>query len=192
MNLPNKLTMARIAMIPLLIAVYIIWGERGVPAYLAMGVLYLVASFTDYLDGAIARKRGIVTTFGKFMDPLADKLLVMTALMILADVDAKDILPNLWMPFWAPIVVLARELIVTSIRLVAVGEGTIIAASKLGKAKTAATMAATAYYFLVLPWELAPALDAVGIVMMAIALLLTLYSGADYFWKNRKSIFASV
>lgn len=192
MNLPNKLTMARIVMVPLLIAVYIVWGTHGVPAYLAMGVVYLLASFTDYLDGAIARKRNIVTTFGKFMDPLADKLLVMTALMILADVDAKNILPGLWMPFWAPIVVLARELIVTSIRLVAVGEGTIIAASKLGKAKTAVTMAATGYYFLVLPWQLHPAFDVVGIVLMAAALILTLVSGADYFWKNRKSIFASV
>jgi CDP-diacylglycerol--glycerol-3-phosphate 3-phosphatidyltransferase len=81
---------------------------------------------------------------------------------------------------------------VTSIRLVAVGEGTVIAASNLGKAKTAVTMAATAYYFLVLPWGLSPVFNIVGIILMAAALALTLISGADYFWKNRKAIFASV
>jgi len=192
MNLPNRLTMLRIVLIPVMIAIYLLETILGPWTYVAMGIVYVAASYTDYLDGAIARRRNIVTTFGKFMDPLADKLLVMTALLILADVDAKNLVVGLWMPFWAPIIVLARELIVTSIRLVAVGEGTVIAASKLGKAKTAVTMGATAYYFFVVPWNLHVAFDAVGIALMAAAIALTVVSGADYFWKNRKSIFASV
>jgi len=184
--------MSRIVLIPVMIAVYLLVEVFGVWTYPVMGIIFVIASFTDYLDGAIARKRNIVTTFGKFMDPLADKLLVLTAVIILADVDAKSLVVDVWMPFWAPIIILARELIVTSIRLIAVGEGTIIAASKLGKAKTATTMVAIAYYFFVLPWELGTAVAIIGWVLMGLAILLTLYSGADYFWKNRKIIFASV
>jgi len=190
MSIPNQLTLFRVIMIPVMIVVYLFRQIFGSSVFWIMGVLFLVASFTDYLDGYIARKQNIVTTFGKFMDPLADKLLVMTALLILTDVN--HFMPQMWMPFWIPILILARELIVTSIRLVAVGEGTVIAASGLGKAKTALTMAATIYYFFVLPWQLHPALNVVGIVLMAGAVLLTLISGADYFWKNRKTIFASV
>jgi CDP-diacylglycerol--glycerol-3-phosphate 3-phosphatidyltransferase len=191
MNLPNKLTMLRIILIPVMIAVYLFAETFGVWTYVAMGVIYVVASYTDHLDGKIARKRNMVTTFGKFMDPLADKLLVLTAIIILSDASARGLV-DLWMPFWVPIVIFARELIVTSIRLVAVGEGTVIAASGLGKAKTALTMGATIYYFFVLPWQLHPVLNVIGIVLMAGAVLLTLISGADYFWKNRKTIFASV
>lgn len=191
MNLPNKLTMLRVILIPVMIIVYLLNQQIGQMTYLLMGIIFVVASLTDYLDGYIARKRNIVTTFGKFMDPLADKLLVMSALLILADVAAKGLLGGIWMPFWAPIIILAREFIVTSVRLVAVGEGNIIAASKLGKAKTATTMVAIIWYFFLLPYIDSIVIQGVGIVLMALAVALTLYSGFDYVWKNRKIIFAS-
>lgn len=191
MNLPNKLTMLRVILIPVMIIVYLLNNQIGELTYLIMGIIFVVASLTDYLDGYIARKRNIVTTFGKFMDPLADKLLVMSALLILADIAAKGLLNGIWMPFWAPVIILAREFIVTSVRLVAVGEGNIIAASKLGKAKTATTMVAIIWYFFLLPYIDSIVIQGAGIVLMALAVALTLYSGFDYVWKNRKFIFAS-
>lgn len=191
MNLPNKLTMLRVILIPVMIIVYLFNNQIGELTYLIMGIIFVVASLTDYLDGYIARKRNIVTTFGKFMDPLADKLLVMSALLILADIAAKGLLNGIWMPFWAPVIILAREFIVTSVRLVAVGEGNIIAASKLGKAKTATTMVAIIWYFFLLPYIDSIVIQGAGIVLMALAVALTLYSGFDYVWKNRKIIFAS-
>jgi len=191
MNLPNKLTMVRVILIPVMVAVYLFfplfsWG--GYPMFLLLGLIFAAGSFTDFLDGYIARKRNLVTTFGKFMDPLADKLLVMTALLILMD-SARDIV-TMWMPFWIPLIILSRELIVTSIRLVAVGEGNIIAASPWGKAKTFATMGAIAIYFFLVPlgWT---GFGVIGIILMSFAVGLTLISGFDYFWKNRHLIFAS-
>jgi CDP-diacylglycerol--glycerol-3-phosphate 3-phosphatidyltransferase len=191
MNLPNKLTMLRVILIPIMVIIYLLLDVIGPVTYLLMGIIFVIASFTDYLDGAIARKRNIVTTFGKFMDPLADKLLVMSALLILADVAAKGLVPGLWMPFWAPIIILAREFIVTSVRLVAVGEGNIIAASKLGKAKTAVTMVAIIWYLFLFAYIDSIIIQSIGIIFMALAVALTLYSGVDYVWKNRKIIFAS-
>jgi len=113
---------------------------------------------------------------------------VMTALLILVAVNFD--LPQMWMPFWIPIIILSRELIVTSIRLVAVGEGKIIAASKLGKYKTASTMAAITIYFFLLPFQIL-VFNIIGWAMMGIAVLMTIISGVDYFWKNRKVIFES-
>lgn len=191
MNLPNKLTMLRMVLIPVMIVFYLLLDKIGTITFIIMGIIFVIASLTDYLDGYIARKRNIVTTFGKFMDPLADKLLVMTALLILADVYAKGLVTGLWMPFWAPIVILAREFIVTSIRLVAVGEGNIIAASKLGKAKTALTMVSIIWYLFLVPLNLSIIISSIGVVLMAGSVALTLYSGFDYVWKNRKIIFAS-
>ncbi len=191
MNLPNKLTMLRMILIPVMIVFYLLLDQIGTMTFIIMGIIFVLASFTDYLDGYIARKRNIVTTFGKFMDPLADKLLVMTALLILADIHAKGLVVGLWMPFWAPIIILAREFIVTSVRLVAVGEGNIIAASKLGKAKTALTMVSIIWYLFLVPLDLSLIISSIGVVLMAGSVALTLYSGFDYVWKNRKIIFAS-
>jgi len=185
MSIPNQLTLFRVIMIPVMIVVYLFRQIFGSNVFWIMGVLFLVASFTDYLDGYIARKQNIVTTFGKFMDPLADKLLVMTALLILTDVN--HFMPQMWMPFWIPIVILARELIVTSIRLVAVGDGLIIAASQLGKYKTASTMAAITIYFILLPLDI-PFINYIGWGMMGIAVFMTVLSGTDYFIKNKKII----
>ncbi|NLZ61680.1 MAG: CDP-diacylglycerol--glycerol-3-phosphate 3-phosphatidyltransferase, partial [Acholeplasmataceae bacterium] len=144
MNLPNKLTMLRVLMIPLLIIVYLLKNYFPTAYLWIMGILFLVAALTDYFDGVIARKRNIVTTFGKFMDPLADKLLVLTALIILAD--NHFYVDWMWMPFWFVLIILGRELIVTAIRLVAVSEGKVIAASNLGKLKTGSTMVAILWY----------------------------------------------
>jgi len=134
MNLPNKLTMLRIIMIPAIVILYVLRnaiGNEGL-VFIIMGLIFLVAAITDYFDGKIARARNIVTTFGKFIDPLADKLLVLGTLMIFSDFYANNFqgTTTMWMPFWVTLIILARELIVTSIRLVAVGEGIILHASK--------------------------------------------------------------
>jgi len=196
MNLPNKLTMMRMILIPVMIAVYLLRNAMGLNVYWIMGIIFVVASFTDFLDGHIARKRNIVTTFGKFMDPLADKLLVMTALLIIADVYAKNLLGNMWMPFWVPLIILAREFIVTSVRLVAVNEGKVIAASNLGKAKTALTMLAIIWYLFVLPIDFVDSLSLIasiiGWTLMGASVVMTLISGYDYVWKNRNIIFTSI
>jgi CDP-diacylglycerol--glycerol-3-phosphate 3-phosphatidyltransferase len=183
--------MVRVILIPVMIAVYLILpivSLGGYPMYFVLGLIFVAGSLTDFIDGYIARKRNLVTTFGKFMDPLADKLLVMTALLILMDISRS--LEGMWMPFWIPLIILSREVIVTSIRLVAVGEGNIIAASPWGKAKTFATMGAIAFYFFLVPLG-SFVLGVIGILLMTIAVGLTLISGFDYFWKNRNLIFQS-
>ena len=126
MNLPNKLTTARVVMIPLfLVAVYQGW-------WLAALVIFALASITDALDGHIARSRGLVTDFGKFMDPLADKLLVTAALMVFVDL--------LEVPGWVVFLIVARELAITGLRTIAAGKGVVMAADKWGKVKTASQM----------------------------------------------------
>lgn len=189
MNLPNRLTMIRVVLIPVLIILYLFIDKIGQATYWLMGGVFLLASVTDYFDGFIARKQGIVTTFGKFMDPLADKLLVLSALLVLAD-NSRTV-AFMWMPFWFPIIILARELTVTSIRLVAVGDGKIIAASQLGKYKTATTMLAILWYFFLMTLNI-PWISYTGWILMGIALVLTIVSGVDYFLKNKKIILESV
>lgn len=189
MNFPNKLTVLRMILVPTMIVIYLFMAAIGNATYWIMGSVFVIASFTDYLDGKIARKYHMITTFGKFMDPLADKLLVLSALMILSD--NYRLVPSMWMPFWIPVIIIARELIVTSIRLVAVGEGKIIAASQLGKYKTAVTMVAIIWYFFLMPlnhsWILI-----VGYGLIGLSVALTLISGIDYFLKNRKIILESI
>ncbi len=189
MNLPNRLTLFRMLLIPVMVVLYLLSAAFSAHILWILGVIFLVASLTDYFDGAIARKRNIVTTFGKFMDPLADKLLVISSLLILSDIG--QTLPHIWMPFWFIIIIIARELIVTSIRLVAVGGGKIIAASALGKYKTATTMVAILWYCFLMPlnplW-----IHIIGWVLMGASLGLTIISGLDYFLKNRKLICESI
>lgn len=190
MSLPNKLTMVRVILIPVMVALYLLRPLGFLPDYwifFTLGIIFLGASFTDYLDGYIARRDNLVTTFGKFMDPLADKLLVMTALLILLDASLRGISP-FWMPFWVPLVVLSRELIVTSVRLVAIDAGKVIAASKLGKLKTGSTMAAIGMYFLLVPLGI-PFLNVLSLVVMGFAVFMTIVSGADYLLRNRDLIF---
>ena len=177
MNLPNKLTMLRILMIPLFVILALIpahWAQ-----YVAL-LVYILACVTDTLDGRIARSRHMVTNFGKFADPIADKLLVMSALVILVDSGR--------MPAWVCIVMLAREFIISGFRLVAAGGGKVIAAGQLGKLKTVFQMSSTIALLLLAPVSGAPLLGHFGVVLanvlMYIAVVLTIVSGAEYIIKN--------
>lgn len=171
MNLPNKLTLARILLIPIFVVSMEMLGTR----YYISLILFAIASFTDFLDGNIARKRGLVTTFGKFLDPLADKLLVLSA-FVLFSVHG-DI------PGWITIVILSRELTITAFRTIAAANGIILAAGKSGKLKTATQMVtmllmlANDLVFLGLPFSLAK-------VFMYLACFMTIYSGAEYIIRN--------
>ena len=163
---------------------YLSLGQNGV--YVALGV-FILASLTDQLDGYLARKNNQVTTFGKLMDPLADKILMMSALIAFVEKGMPYITAGVVM------IILARELIVTGIRLIALGENQVIAASMWGKAKTVSQfiLVIAVMVFEIAKWHL-PALsgymDAITLVMTIVAVALTIYSGIDYIWKNRALI----
>lgn len=186
MNLPNKLSLFRILIIPVFVILYYL--DSPVSGYSIfsywLAPLFIVASLTDFLDGYIARKHNLVTVFGKFIDPLADKLLVMTALILLT--------PH-QIPYWITILILSREFIVTGIRLVAVGDGKVIAASKLGKYKTATTMIGL-IVLLMVPYfaNNATLVVNIGQWIIYVGAALTLISGIDYFVKNRHIIMESM
>ena len=145
MNLPNKLTLLRVAMIPVFVILAVhetLWTQLGAAA------VFAAACLTDYLDGHIARSQNIVTNFGKFADPIADKILVMAALVVLVEQGR--------MPAWVCIVMLAREFAISGFRLVAVTSGKVIAAGKLGKLKTVTQMVSVIMLFLLVPVRGAP------------------------------------
>ena len=170
MNLPNKLTIARVIMIPLfLICLYL---NIGCGKYIAVGI-FILASLTDLLDGKIARKYNLVTNFGKFMDPLADKLLVCSALIV----DLNRIAA------WIVIIIIAREFIISGFRLVASDNGVVIAASYWGKFKTAFQM--ITIIMLVLNLNV-PFMNIINTVLIYISLGLTVISLIDYIAKNYK------
>ena len=177
MNLPNKLTMLRIFMIPVFVIFALVKAQWA--QYVAL-LIYIIACLTDLLDGKIARARGLVTNFGKFADPIADKLLVMSALIILVDTGR--------MASWVCIVMLAREFIISGFRLVAAGNGTVIAAGQLGKLKTVFQMTSTIALMLLVPVGGAPLLGRFGVVLANvltyIAAVLTIVSGVEYIAKN--------
>ena len=172
MNLPNKLTLLRIILIPVFMVV-LYWGFPG-SRYVALGI-YIVACLTDLLDGYVARHYNQVSDFGKFADPLADKCLVMAALCCF--VESGEFFG------WVLAVVLLREFAVSGMRLVAVEKGRVIAAGWSGKVKTASTMVCIILMLLIgVPYS-AP--DYLGMVCNAVILLTTLYSGIEYFIVNR-------
>lgn len=173
MNLPNKLSMLRILMIP----VFVILALMNAPAaqYAAVGV-FVLAAITDALDGHIARKNGLVTNFGKFIDPIADKLLVMSALIVLVERGR--------MPGWVCIVMLAREFAVSGFRLVAAGTGKVIAAGILGKIKTVTQMIAVIALLLTAIDGVFAPLGTFADVAMYVSAFMTVWSGADYIIKN--------
>jgi len=192
MNLPNKLTMSRMALIILFLIVYFLRSYVGDIYIYILGAIFLIASITDFFDGYLARKHNLVTTFGKFIDPLADKLLVITALFVLSNIYALNgFTLSFWMPFWVVLIIVVRELLVTSIRLVALGDGKVVAASHLGKYKTFATMAMITYYFFLMPVGNA-IIEHIGIGLVGISVLLTIISGIDYFIKNKSIIVKSI
>ena len=172
MNLPNKLTMGRMIAVPFFIAAYIMGY------YPAALILFCLASLTDALDGHIARKRGLVTNFGKIMDPLADKILVYSALCLFIESDL--------IRAWMLIVILAREFIVAGMRTVAASEGRVLAAGMSGKIKTVLQMVAVILYLfgLSVP-SIGNTVIMIANVIFWAALAMTIYSGAEYVWKNR-------
>jgi len=173
MNLANKLTLLRVIMIPL----FVFFLLKGDPSNMAIaGGIFIFASLTDFLDGYIARSRNLVTKFGKFMDPLADKLLVMSAFVCLVELQL--------VPSWIVIVILAREFIVSIFRAIAASDGIVIAAGKLGKYKTTTQMIA----IILLCFGNFP-FNSLNIPMDQIFLylctFLTILSGLDYILKNK-------
>ena len=170
MNTANKLTLLRVFMIPLFLVV-LYWGFSG-SQYAALAI-FVVASLTDLADGYIARHYNQVTDFGKFMDPLVDKVLVVTAMLWFVQSGQ--------MPAWAVAVVIFREFAVSGMRLIAVEHGRVIAAGWSGKVKTASTMVGLCLMFLPLPgW--------VNTVCVAVIVVTTVYSGIEYFVKNKDVI----
>ena len=166
MNIANKLTMLRVFLIPVFLIV-LYWGFPY-SQYVALAI-FIIASLTDLLDGYLARSRNLVTDFGKFMDPLADKVLVVTAMLWFVECGV--------MPAWAVAIVIFREFAVSGMRLIAVEGGRVIAAGWSGKIKTASTMVCLCLMFLPIP----PALNwvCVGLIVAT-----TLWSGIEYFVKN--------
>lgn len=174
MTTASKITLIRVAFIPaFMVLMYLSGGEPNIWMWLSLGI-FILASITDYIDGYIARKYSQISDFGKFLDPLADKLLVISAMTILCQ----------WgrMPAWALMIVLAREFSVTGLRLVAVGKGKVIAAGWSGKIKTASTMIGLCVLmaFSTFSW-----LDN---AVIAVILVTTVYSGIEYFIQNWKCL----
>lgn len=171
MNLPNKLTLTRILLIPVFVACM---ETIGTDYYISL-IVFAIASFTDFLDGNIARKCDLVTTFGKFMDPLADKLLVLSAFVLLS--------ANGQVPSWITIIILARELAITGFRTIAASKGVILAAGKSGKIKTVTQMM-TILIMLTNDLPLLGLSFSLGTCFMYLACVMTIYSGAEYIIKN--------
>ena len=171
MNLPNKLTIARVIMIPLfLICLYL---NIGCGKYIAVGI-FILASLTDLLDGKIARKYNLVTNFGKFMDPLADKLLVCSAMICLIQTGQ--------LAAWIVVIIIAREFIISGFRLIASDNGVVIAASYWGKFKT--TFQMLMVIVLILNIQM-PFFQILGVILTYVALILTVVSLIDYIVKNK-------
>ncbi|MGT2785396.1 CDP-diacylglycerol--glycerol-3-phosphate 3-phosphatidyltransferase [Streptococcus merionis] len=163
-NFPNFLTVIRIIMIPIFLLILSV--SDSLWAHVIAGIIFAVASFTDYLDGYLARKWGVVTNFGKFADPLADKMLVMSAFIMLVELG--------FVPGWVASLIICRELAVTGLRLLLVEQGgEVLAAAMPGKIKTFTQM--FAIIFLLFHWSL------LGQIFLYVALFFTLYSGYDYF-----------
>ncbi|HEX5565274.1 MAG TPA: CDP-diacylglycerol--glycerol-3-phosphate 3-phosphatidyltransferase [Sporosarcina sp.] len=192
MNLPNKITVSRIVLIPIFIIFMVvdfgfgsfeIGGTTLSVEQLIGALLFIIAAATDWFDGHLARKHNLVTNMGKFLDPLADKLLVSAALIILVEMGSAA--------SWIVIIIISREFAVTGLRLVLAGGGEVVAANQLGKIKTATQLVAIA--FLLLNNIFFEAINfPFGTIMLYIALFFTIWSGADYFYKNRRVLLDSM
>ena len=174
MTLASKITMIRVAFIPVyMVLMYLSGPQSGLWMWLALAV-FIIASLTDYVDGHIARSRNQVSDFGKFLDPLADKLLVIAAMTMFCE----------WgmLPAWALMIILTREFAVTGLRLIAVGNGTVIAAGWSGKVKTTCTMVGLCI------WMAFPGSAIIGLIVVSVIVVTTVYSGVEYFIKNWKCL----
>ena len=192
MNLPNKITLSRIFLIPVFAVIFFL---DVIPYnYFIAAIVFIVAACTDFIDGHIARSRNLVTNLGKFLDPIADKVLVSTALIFL--LVRQEALTVMWSGAWVAVyagvcvaIILARELIVSGFRMVAASTGLVLAADKVGKVKTtfqdiaiAALLIGADFFGIVAASEV---INAVGIVALGIATVLTIWSGLGYVIKNR-------
>ena len=169
MNIANKVTTLRLILIPIFVAFYYFMGRDNNIA----AIIFIIASLTDALDGHLARSRNLITNFGKFVDPLVDKVLTMAAFIVLVEGQI--------IPAWAVIIIIASELIITGFRTLAADQGITIAASMWGKAKTTSQM--VALVCLLLDVEV---LNNIGIYIFYIAVILTVISGVDYMVKNKQ------
>ncbi|MBL4952715.1 CDP-diacylglycerol--glycerol-3-phosphate 3-phosphatidyltransferase [Neobacillus sp. OS1-32] len=186
MNIPNRITVSRILLIPLFLIVMLVpfhWGGihllgADIPVTHFVGALiFIIASTTDWIDGHYARKHNLVTNMGKFLDPLADKLLVASALIVLVELN------DVYAPSWIVIIIISREFAVTGLRLLLAGEGEVVAANMLGKIKTWTQIIAISasllhnIIFALIPFRF-------DILALWVALFFTIWSGWDYFAKN--------
>ena len=174
MTTASKITLVRVAMIPVyMVFMYLSGGNPGLWMWLGLGI-FILASLTDYVDGQIARRCNQVSDFGKFLDPLADKLLTIAAMTMFCE----------WgiFPAWALMIVLTREFAVTGLRLVAVGNGTVIAAGWSGKVKTASTMVGLCVMMAF------PTVMWLNWTVIAVIVVTTVYSGVEYFVQNWKCL----
>lgn len=191
MNIPNKITVSRILLIPIFVIVMMFdfsWGNMTLFGaemqvnYFVGALIFIVASATDWVDGYYARKFDLVTNLGKFLDPLADKLLVSAAFILLVEIGLA--------PAWIVIIIISREFAVTGLRLILAGQGEVVAANQLGKIKTWAQIVAisalilhnTIFTLIGIPFD-----D----IMLYIALIFTVWSGWDYFYMNRRVLLDS-
>ncbi len=174
MNLPNRLTISRVLMIPFFVFFMLNDIPMGYGKWIALAI-FVIASLTDMLDGKLARKYGLITNFGKFMDPLADKLLVCSALICLVS--------NGHLAAWMAILIISREFIISGFRLIAADNGVVIAASYLGKFKTVFQMAMIIMLIADIENDIYALVTG---TVVAIALVLTVLSLIDYLYKNRK------
>lgn len=173
MNTPNKLTILRVIMIPFFVLFMLVPIGGDVHKWVALAI-FIIASLTDTLDGYLARRDNLVTNFGKFMDPLADKLLVCAAMICLIEVGK--------LPSWIVIIIISREFIISGFRLIASDNGIVIAASWWGKAKTISQMV----MIIVLIADLGGIFDTIGTVFVVVATVLTVISLIDYILKNKQ------
>ncbi|MGL6031047.1 MAG: CDP-diacylglycerol--glycerol-3-phosphate 3-phosphatidyltransferase [Kurthia gibsonii] len=191
MNIPNRITLSRIALIPVFVILMVVnfgWenmtllGATLPVEHFVGAMIFIVASLTDWIDGHYARKHNLVTNMGKFLDPLADKLLVSAAFILLVELDKA--------PAWIIIIIISREFAVTGLRLICAEQGEVVAANQLGKIKTWAQILAIVLLLLnnmiFDMWHI-PA----DIIMLWVALVFTVWSGIEYFWLNRRVLLES-
>ncbi|WP_342512535.1 CDP-diacylglycerol--glycerol-3-phosphate 3-phosphatidyltransferase [Sporosarcina sp. FSL K6-1522] len=192
MNLPNKITVSRVLLIPVFMVFMlvdfglghvVIAGTTIQTGHFIGGLIFIIASITDWLDGYIARKYELVTNMGKFLDPLADKLLVSAAFIILVELGTA--------PAWIIIIIISREFAVTGLRLLLAGGGEVVAANQLGKIKTVAQILAIISLLLNNIFFESIGVP-FGMIMLYVALVFTIWSGFDYFYKNRRILLDSM
>ncbi len=194
MNLPNKITLARIALIPVFVILFCLDGILPY-SFLIAGIVFVLAASTDFLDGYIARKRHLVTNLGKFLDPIADKVLISTGLILLLAIP--PVFHTAYLEGWGLLaagvcsaIILARELIVSGFRMVAAEKKVVLAADKLGKIKTVTQDAALAVLIITSSFlylgKVADVFALIGFVLLALAAVLTVASGVNYIVRNRQ------